>query len=81
MVNTNGSESSRISGGDFFVIFGREGKDFKKNFKFEISNGHNWGASWSYRGVSTTKKCTSELFVGGASQGGGGARIMGKLNE
>ena len=25
-----------------------------KTSKFEISNGHNWGAIWSYRAVSTT---------------------------
>ena len=26
----------------------------EKMSKFEISNGHNWGAIWSYRAVSTT---------------------------
>ena len=26
----------------------------KNMLKFEISNGHNWGAIWSYRAVSTT---------------------------
>ena len=23
-------------------------------FEFQISNGHNWGAIWSYRGLGTT---------------------------
>ena len=40
---------SRISGGDFFVNIGSQAK----NMKFEFSNGHNWGAIWSYRVVST----------------------------
>ena len=26
----------------------------EKNVKFAILNGHNWGAIWSYRGLSTT---------------------------
>ena len=46
--------SSAISGGDFFVIFGRAGKDINEIDKFSISNEQDWGAIWMKRDDSGT---------------------------
>ena len=51
----------------------------KHTVKFEILNGHSWGAIWSYRGLRITKKDrTSELLLRGRVPGGLGLTVLGK---
>ena len=53
-----------------------------KMSKFEISNGHNWGAIWSYRAVSTTPGIARTSSCSGeGSQGAWGLGRWEKLRH
>ena len=50
--------------------------------KFEISNGHNWGAIWSYRAVSTTPgTARTSSCSGEGSQGAWGLGLWEKVEK
>ena len=46
--------------------------------KLEISNGHNWGAIWSYRAVNPPWNRQDELLLGGRVPGCLGPGPLGK---
>ena len=66
LVKYKQNSPSRISGGDFFVNIGSGRKG--KNMKFEISNGHNWGAILSNRDETLTieKAIARSIFLEGS---------------